>query len=266
VLEDALHKSCAQEAVASGIPADLPVAGKSGTAYDFTDTWFIGYSKAVTCGVWVGFDKPQKIYRGAFGKDLALPVWASVMNSSFGSFPAGKLEIPPGLKTVEICRMSGLLPDKACYKTQPGLIAREYATAAQIPTLGCDVHGGGVRNYAKEMDQEEWPRAAGAVDLTRVRPVPVTAPTLLAQNDFYHSVNPALQNASGASGEEIPVARATTPEGGDPGIGGGVPAVPAASVSGEGEKEVRRAEPARAMDLPSGAPVITIPDPKPAEF
>jgi len=33
-----------------------------------------------------------------------------------------------------------------------------------------------------------------------------------------------------------------------------------------GEKEVRKAEPVRPMDLPSTAPVMTIPAPKPAEF
>ena len=43
-----------------------PVAGKTGTAYNFTDAWFVGYSSAVTCGVWAGFDKPGSIYRGPF--------------------------------------------------------------------------------------------------------------------------------------------------------------------------------------------------------
>ena len=33
----------------------LPLGGKTGTAYNFTDAWFLGYSSAVTCGVWAGF-------------------------------------------------------------------------------------------------------------------------------------------------------------------------------------------------------------------
>src|SRR6516165_1488059 len=40
----------------------FPVAGKTGTSYNFTDLWFIGYDSAITCGVWAGFDKPQTIF------------------------------------------------------------------------------------------------------------------------------------------------------------------------------------------------------------
>ena len=60
----------------------FPAAGKTGTAYDFTDALFAGYDSTITCAVWAGFDKPQKIYRGAFGSVLALPVWVDVMNAS----------------------------------------------------------------------------------------------------------------------------------------------------------------------------------------
>ena len=41
----------------------FPAAGKTGTAYDFTDALFAGYDNAITCAVWAGFDKPQRIYR-----------------------------------------------------------------------------------------------------------------------------------------------------------------------------------------------------------
>ena len=267
VLEDALHKACAPESVGAGIATNAPLAGKSGTAYDFTDTWFVGYSSAITCGVWVGFDKPTKIYRGAFGKDLALPIWAQVMNASLGSFPAKPLAVPEGLKQVEICRSSGLLPAEQCRKI-PGDLVTEYATEDEIPTTLCDVHGGGVRSYTKEVDQAEWPRAASAVDVTRIRPIPVNAPSLLAQNDLYRSVNPILRVTVGDDAN-VKVARATTPDGKDPGqLGDGastnVPVATAIPVTSE--KQVRRAEPVRPMDQPDGAPVMTIPPPQPAQF
>ncbi len=279
VLLDALHKACAPEAAALGIASDSPLAGKSGTAYDFTDTWFVGYSGAVTCGVWVGFDKPTKIYRGAFGKDLALPIWSQVMNASLTSFPEAPLPVPPGLKPVEICRTSGLLPTEASRKT-PGMVVTEYATADEIPTEIGDVYQGGERSYNKEIDQSEWPRAAAAIDLTHIHPVVLNAPTLLAQNDLYHSVNPILQLSTG-SGQNIQVKRATGVDGKDPGLtGAGVAGTnagargvsdelmstnSAASTTGD-DREVRRAEPVSPMDLPAAGPVITIPPPKPAEF
>lgn len=271
-LHDSLHKTCAREATALGISASdttmSQLAGKSGTAYDFTDTWFVGYSTAVTCGVWVGFDKPQKIYRGAFGRDLALPVWADVIKASTGAFPPRPRMIPPDLKSVEICRESGLIPCEGCRKTArgEGMLGVFLATASEVPGTACDVHGNGVRNYTKGIDQADWPRAAAAVDLTRIRPIVVNSPTLLAQADAYRSVNPALQN-SASNDDGVKVARATSPDGKDPGVEGTKAMPPAApQPSGGSEMEVRRAEAVRPMDIPSEVPVMTLPAPKPAEF
>jgi penicillin-binding protein 1A len=264
LLRDALFKTCAQAAAAAGVNTNSPFAGKPGTAYDFTDTWFVGYSGAVTCGVWVGFDKPQKIYRGAFGKDLALPIWSQVMSASLASFHSQMLSAPPGLKQVEVCRSSGLPPAEACRKIA-GMVTTCYATQAEVTSGICDIHGGGVRNYSKDVDQEEWPRAAAAVDLTRVRPITVNAPTLLAQSDLYRAVNPAM-NAAAVDDGSIKVARATAPDGKDPVAQAITQATNMDAALPAGEKEVRRAEPVRPMDLPTASPVLTIPAPNPAQF
>ena len=65
----------------------FPAAGKTGTAYNFTDVWFLGYDSEITCGVWAGFDKPQAIFRGAFSNQIALPVWTDIMNASLAKQP-----------------------------------------------------------------------------------------------------------------------------------------------------------------------------------
>ncbi|MEI6034840.1 MAG: transglycosylase domain-containing protein, partial [Verrucomicrobiae bacterium] len=193
-----------------GETAQPTVAGKSGTAYNFTDTYFFGYTNAVTCGVWVGFDKPTKIYRGAFGKDIALPIWAKIMAAAAKDFPASPIAKPSGLQEVEICRSSGLLATPRC-KPDPGISGGrsltyiEYATAAEAPKIRCDIHGGGVKNYAKQFEEAGWPRAAAAVDLMTIRPVAVSAPTLLGFNDIYQSVHPGMQTLDDGS---IPVAKA----------------------------------------------------------
>jgi hypothetical protein len=95
----------------------------------------------------------------------------------------------------------------------------------------------------------------------------VNAPTLLAQSDLYRAVNPAL-NSTVTDDGNIKVARATSPDGKDPGadgkgVGGATNVAVALPV---GEKEVRKAEPVRPMDLPTATPVMSIPAPKPAEF
>ena len=95
----------------------LPFAGKTGTAYNFTDEWFIGYSSEITCGVWAGFDKPQSIYRGAFSSDIALPIWVDIMNSGAANYKPAEIDMPRGLSKYKVCLTSGLLATDKCVET-----------------------------------------------------------------------------------------------------------------------------------------------------
>ena len=251
----------------------FPVAGKSGAAYNFTDAYFFGYTNAVTCGVWVGFDKPTKIYRGAFGKDLALPIWTKIMNVAATEFPPQPIQKPSELREVEICRTSGLLATPRCkldFVDAPGGISSsrplayiEYATEAQVPKIRCDIHGGGVRNYAKQYDEAEWPRAAAAVDFATIRPISVIAPTLLGFNDVYQSIRPGMEKLDDSS---IPVAKAipvnaekNVPAQNAP-VAAAMPAAPAA------EPQVRKAESLKPLDSPLDKPAIQLPPPPPMDF
>jgi len=56
-----------------------PVAGKTGTTNDFTDAWFIGFSRSITCGVWVGFDEKKTLGNKETGAAAALPIWMDFM-------------------------------------------------------------------------------------------------------------------------------------------------------------------------------------------
>lgn len=271
-LQDALREGAASIAFTEfGLKA-MPVAGKTGTAYNFTDTYFFGYNSSVTCGVWVGFDRPTRIYRGAFGKDLALPIWTKIMNIASEELPAVKFPKPDSLKPVEICRRSGLLATPRCARDvdpdgKGHGTFNEYGTAEQVPKIRCDVHGGGVRSYARQYDQEEWPRAAAAIDLSTVRPVAVMSPSILGLNDVYGSVRPAGQSFD----DTIPVARAipvnpadaqdATATAEQSGTGG-----PTADARPAAEPEVRKAEAVRPLDSPLDAPSIQAPTPEPITF
>ncbi len=269
-LEDTMRVGMGSAAFTQFGLSNMPVAGKSGTAYNFTDTYFFGYDSSVTCGVWVGFDRPTQIYRGAFGKDLALPIWAKIMNVAAEEFPAVQLPRPDDLKAVEICRRSGLLATPNCSRDE-GRGAKEhatfteYGTPAQLPKVRCDIHGGGVRSYARDYDQDEWPRAAAAVDLSMIRPVAVVAPTLLGLNDVYASVKPAGER----SDEAIPVARAIPVNGSD-GAAVASADVPkqeqATAAAPAAEPEVRKAEAVHPLDSPLDAPSIQAPTPAPITF
>jgi membrane peptidoglycan carboxypeptidase len=175
----------------------FPAAGKTGTAYDFTDALFAGYDSSITCAVWAGFDKPQKIYRGAFGRELALPVWVDIMNAASASYSPMEIKRPASLKDVEICSRSGLLATDKCYDAIKGPTGdpvqkrttyMEIATTAQIPTEACNVHGEPRPRIVADAPTSEAPRAQLAADLSEVRPIALKGPTLVAQNDPYSSV------------------------------------------------------------------------------
>jgi penicillin-binding protein 1A len=64
-------------------------AGKTGTTDGYHDAWFVGFTNSLTCGVWVGLDKPATIVPKGYGAALALPVWVDVMKrASAEKYPA----------------------------------------------------------------------------------------------------------------------------------------------------------------------------------
>lgn len=59
------------------LPADLVMAGKTGTTNDLRDAWFAGYTGNYLAVVWVGND--DNTPTGLFGASGALPVWIDTM-------------------------------------------------------------------------------------------------------------------------------------------------------------------------------------------
>src|SRR5436853_650513 len=205
-LADALQSGTGKAAYTQFGLKKIPAAGKTGTAYDFTDALFAGYDSNFTCAVWAGFDKPQKIYRGAFGRELALPVWVEVMNAAADQYSPREIKQPTstsgGLKQVEICSRSGLLATEKCYdavKTANGETDQrrstymEIGTQSQLPTQPCNVHGEPRARLARFFSSSDLPRAALAVDLSEITPIAIKSPTLLADTDPYNSLKPTLK-------------------------------------------------------------------------
>jgi len=98
---------------------DLHVAGKTGTHINGTDLWFAGYSKDLTCAVWMGLDKKEPVYPNAYSRHTALPVWVDVMMASAAKQTPAALEEPPGMQLVELCAESGELATDACLELGP---------------------------------------------------------------------------------------------------------------------------------------------------
>jgi len=196
-LVDALQSGTGKAAYTQFGLKKFAAAGKTGTAYDFTDALFAGYDSSFTCAVWAGFDKPQKIYRGAFGRELALPVWVDIMNAAAESYPPREIKRPASLKQIEICSRSGQLATDKCYDSvksangdtvQRRSTYMEIATQAQAPTELCNIHGEPRARLAREFGSSDLPRAELAVNLREVMPVAIKSPTLIADRDPYDSL------------------------------------------------------------------------------
>src|SRR5712672_1917567 len=72
-----------------------PVAGKTGTTNDLFDAWFLGYTRELVTGVWVGYDtyeNPMDKY--ATGGHYALPIWLDYMQKALKGVPQGEFESP----------------------------------------------------------------------------------------------------------------------------------------------------------------------------
>ena len=75
------------------VPADIPIAGKTGTTNDNVDVWFIGMTPHLVAGVWLGFDRNQPIALGVAGGSLAAPVWGQMISTYYATRSAG--QFPP---------------------------------------------------------------------------------------------------------------------------------------------------------------------------
>jgi penicillin-binding protein 1A len=98
-----------------------PAAGKTGTTNrklvlpgrppisETIDAWFVGYTPDLLAAVWVGFDEPHGLGRGATGATAALPIWIEFMTKALVGRPTKDFTPPPGVVIQRIDKKTGLL-------------------------------------------------------------------------------------------------------------------------------------------------------------
>ncbi len=80
-----------------------PIAGKTGTTSDWTDTWFVGYEPALAAAVWIGFDdKALSLGRGQDGARTALPIWMEFWQTAIKDKPIEELPVPANIVFVPV--------------------------------------------------------------------------------------------------------------------------------------------------------------------
>ena len=111
-----------------------PAAVKTGTTTDFRDNWTVGYTPDLVLGVWLGNadNEPMRDISGITG---AAPLWHDVMEAALKGRPVLDFVRPEGLVEVEVCALSGLLPDADC----PHRVT-ELFIAGTEPVETCSMH------------------------------------------------------------------------------------------------------------------------------
>jgi penicillin-binding protein 1A len=84
-----------------------PVAGKTGTTNDEKDAWFIGFTPDIVVGVYMGYDKPRHLGRGATGGHLSAPIVKDFMKVALADKPSVPFRVPPGIKLVRVDLKTG---------------------------------------------------------------------------------------------------------------------------------------------------------------
>lgn len=88
-----------------------PIAGKTGTANEQRDAWFVGFTPEVVTGVWTGFDNHDRLGASETGGRAAGPIWMEFMEAAEATLPHREFEQPGGVVTVQIDPRTGLLAD-----------------------------------------------------------------------------------------------------------------------------------------------------------
>ncbi|HEY3258274.1 MAG TPA: penicillin-binding transpeptidase domain-containing protein, partial [Gemmatimonadaceae bacterium] len=183
MMKDVIRRGTAAGSV-WGAGFHLPAGGKTGTTNDGTNVWFIGYTADLVAGVWMGFDRPQKIMGDAQGGRLAAPAWTQFMSEVYRRKPSPPdWPRPLGIITRDIDFSTGMLQTPYCPRD---LIRTEFYIPGTEPTIECTKHlASGNPSYLDTLGQAPGPdtlsRAPDTVPLpggldtaqrSRARPAP----------------------------------------------------------------------------------------------
>jgi len=122
-----------------------PQAGKTGTATNSRDVWFVGFVPQLTTSVWVGYPDTQipledftvwndiegqeQFYRRAFGGTLSAPIWKQFMTyATRGLAPVDFPDDPPGTSVYR----------QTPFTTVPGLGDSTSETVDQLFAVGLE--------------------------------------------------------------------------------------------------------------------------------
>lgn len=119
-----------------------PAAGKTGTAQNYQDAWFIGYTPDLATSVWVGHPQGQIPMLRVHGIRVAggtfpAQIWAKFMHQALAEVSPSNFTRPTKAEMVKVtvCTESNLLATRYCPTTK----RRSFIKGTE-PTKYCDIH------------------------------------------------------------------------------------------------------------------------------
>ena len=111
---------------------NMHVAGKTGTANDYRDLTFVGYTPYYTAAIWAGYDVPEDLPESH--RTFHRTLWKNVMNRIHEELPDKEFDQPSTVEKKAICASSGLLAGTGCTRVY------EYFDQDNMPEKTCTAH------------------------------------------------------------------------------------------------------------------------------
>ncbi len=160
MLRSVCQSGTAATKIANSPMKDRPCGGKTGTGNEFKDTWFVGFTPYICCGVWIGFDSEETTLNRYYGTGTSapLPVWIDFMTqaSEILGHPKNDFKLSSGVVAIPICKYSNRRATSAC----PSRYMEYYVKGSEI-TQFCPIHGGGGGGEAPGLDSRSFTQPSG---------------------------------------------------------------------------------------------------------